>query len=300
MKISGFTLVRHGEEFDYPYLESIRSLLPIVDELVVNIGVGQDETENKIKKFAENEPKLKIFVSDWPLNDPFKQKGGQVLSEQTNLVLDRCTGDWCVYLQADEVLHEEDISLIQESLRDADRRSVDAVVFEYIHFYGSYQVIQKTRGAYRREIRAIRRSSGARSVGDAQSFRSIHGGKLSAILSQARVFHYGWVRSPEKMREKTFYMDQMYHGAPNSENADLKIPHTGDNYRYKRFWGLKKFTGTHPAVMLDRIRSKDWNWDLKNSPWVWSPKDIKKIFLDLIEQATGHRFFEYKNYRLVK
>ena len=43
MRISGFTLIRNGEKFDFPYFESIRSLLPLVDEMVINVGVGDDD-----------------------------------------------------------------------------------------------------------------------------------------------------------------------------------------------------------------------------------------------------------------
>jgi hypothetical protein len=136
-------------------------------------------------------------------------------------------------------------------------------------------------------------------VGDAQSFRRSDGSKLKVARCGARIFHYGWVRTPEAMREKTFFMDQLYHGAPRPEDAAEGIPHTGDNYRYKRFWGLRPYQGTHPAVMAERIRSKGWHWDLANSPLSWTWKDAKKIVLDLFERATGHRLFEYRSYRLV-
>lgn len=303
MKVSGFTLVRNGVQFDYPFMESLRSLLPLVDELVINVGIGTDDTLARIREFAEREGQGKVrwFESEWPLNDPEKKKGGLILSEQTNLSLDRCTGDWCVYLQADEVLHEDDLPKIRAALERAyPRPEIDGLAFDYNHFYGSFDVVQFTRSAYRREVRAIRRASGARSVGDAQSFRKPDGSKLHVLHSGARVFHYGWVRTPEAMKEKTFFMDQLYHGAPKAEDAEAGRPHTGDNYRYKRIWGLHRFRGTHPAVMRARIAEKNWNWDLENSPQVWSRRDAKKIVLDLAERLTGYRFFEYRSYRLKK
>src|SRR5690242_5435074 len=114
MKISGFSLVRNGIRFDYPFLESLRSMLPLVDELVINVGIGDDETLRTIQEFAQKEGKGKVsyFESDWQLHIPEKKKGGLILSEQTNLALNRCKNDWCLYLQADEVLHEEDLPKI--------------------------------------------------------------------------------------------------------------------------------------------------------------------------------------------
>ena len=302
MKISGFTLVRNGSRFDYPFLESLRSLLPWVDELVVNVGRGEDDTAERIERFARDEGQGKVlpFESVWPLDDIEKKRGGLILSEQTNLALDRCTGDWCLYLQADEVLHQDDGANLKAALIQAQSRpEVEGLLFDYLHFYGSFDVIQQSRSAYRREVRAIRRSSGARSVGDAQSFRKLDSNKLQVIHSHARVFHYGWVRTPEAMREKTFFMDQLYHGAPKARNAEQGVPHTGDNYRYKRFWGLRPFQGSHPASMKDRIRTKGWHWDLQHSPLSWNLGDAKKVALDLFERATGRRLFEYRSYRLI-
>ncbi len=300
--ISGFTLVRNGVLFDYPFRESIRSLLPLVDELIVNVGKGDDDTLGEVRKL-QSEPygnKIQIFESHWPLDDPEKKKSGLILSEQTNLALERCRGDWCIYLQADEVLHEDDAHLLNAALVEREGKTdVDALVFDYVHFYGSYDIYQHSRSTYRREVRAIRKASGAKSVGDAQSFRLADGSKPRSVLAGARVFHYGWVRTPEAMKEKTFFMDQLYHGDPTAEANATRTPHTGDNYRYKRIWGLYRFRGKHPAVMKERIRSKNWNWEIERSPLIWSWRDSKRVTLDLIEKFTGRRLFEYRSYRLV-
>jgi glycosyltransferase involved in cell wall biosynthesis len=302
VKISGFTLVRNGVKFDYPFLESLRSLLPLVDELVVNVGCGEDDTLNKVRQFASQEGMGKVvwFESHWPLDDPEKKKGGQILSEQTNLALERCTGDWCIYLQADEVLHEDDVPKIQSSMsKYLDTPEVEGLLFDYVHFYGSFDVVNCSRGAYRHEVRAIRRSAGGRSIGDAQSFRKPNG-KLKVVQTGVRVFHYGWVRTPNAMKEKTFFMDQLYHGTPDPENAASGTPHTGNNYQYKKFIGLKYFQGSHPQVMRERIEKKGWHWDLEHSPLAWTWKDGKKILLNWVERVTGHRLFEYRSYHLLK
>ncbi len=296
-KISGFSLVRNGLQFDYPFLEAWRSILPLVDELVLNVGKSDDASLEATRKFAndEGQGKVRIIETEWPLNDPEKKRSGLILSEQTNIALDACTHDWCIYIQADEVIHEEDYPAIRNAFANAGP-NIEAIVFQYQHFYSSYNVVQNTRSAYRREIRAIRKSSGARSIGDAQSFRKPNGQKLNAVLTKARIFHYGWVRTPEAMKEKTFFMDQLYHGDSKSEAKTA----TGENYRYKRFWGLQEYKGTHPAVMSERIKRMGWTWDLKHSPYVFSVSDLKKVFLDLYERTTGHRPFEFRNYRIME
>jgi glycosyltransferase involved in cell wall biosynthesis len=286
-------------------------MLPLVDELVINVGIGDDNTLELVQKFAVQEGrsegpgecgrKVVILESDWQLENPEKKRGGVILSEQTNLALSSCRHEWCLYLQADEVIHEEDFSKIRNALTLASKNpEIDGLLFDYVHFYGSFDVVQKSRNVYRREVRVIRKSSTARSVGDAQSFRKLQGQKLNVLHSGARIFHYGWVRPPEAMKEKTFFFDQLYHGDPTPGNARHGIPHTGDNYLYKKIWGLRPFRGTHPRVMEQRIQSKGWHWDLQNSPLVFSWKDLKKVTLDLIENLTGHRFFEYRSYKLMK
>jgi hypothetical protein len=302
IKTSGFTIIRNGTEFDYPYIESLRSVLPLVDELIINVGIGTDNTLMRIKNFAEREGegKVKFFMSRWPLDDPEKKKSGLILSEQTNLALDRCQGEWAIYLQADEVLHEVDHEILKSKLEQYRANpEVEGLLFDYVHFYGSFDVVQETRSAYRREVRAIKKSSGARSVGDAQSFRKSDGSKLKVARSGARVFHYGWVRKPEAMKEKTFFMDQLYHGDPSQTNVATRTPHTGSNYVYKRFWGLKQFTGAHPRYMTNRIKTKGWHWDFAQSPLQWHWSDLKKVVLDTFERLTGIRLFEYRSYRLL-
>jgi hypothetical protein len=137
-------------------------------------------------------------------------------------------------------------------------------------------------------------------VGDAQSFRKRNGEKLQVLPSGGHIYHYGWVRSPQAMKEKTFFLDQLYHGEPTQENALSHTPHTGENYRYKKIWGLKPFKGNHPKIMKSRIENQGWNWDLKGSPFVFSWRDIKRVLLDSIELLTGHRLFEYRSYRPIK
>jgi glycosyltransferase involved in cell wall biosynthesis len=295
MKLSGFTILRNGHTFDYPYLESVQSLLPLVDEMVIAVDPGSpgDESLPKLREAFGQNPKVRFVETRWDWESPEKRQGGRVLAEETNRAAKLCTGDWLIYLQADEVLHESAAPILRGLMRKYlfDER-IEALVFPYIHLYGNYSTFQHTRSAYRREVRAFKRISGAVSVGDAQSFRKPDGSKLRGVIVPTPVFHYGWVRKPEAMQEKTLFMDGLYHAAPGA---------TGDNYRYKRFWGLREFRETHPKFMWDRISRQNWKWDWQHLPMTWSwKKDLKKVLSDVIEHFSGWRPFEYRAYRLVK
>jgi hypothetical protein len=259
MKISGFTIARNAVKFGYPLAESLRSLLPLVDELVVAVGDCEDGTWELVDSLAD--PKVKAFRTVW---DPGALRGGEVLSQQSNLALRRCQGDWAVYLQADEVLHEEDMDLCRRSMRRHLEARTEGLSFRYLHFYGSYATIQDNpRKWYRRAVRAVKTGLGIESVGDAFGFRRRMGDSLLSLRkadSGARVFHYGWVRPPEVMLEKQKNLDRLYHDeAWIARRYSQEEGRVGDFYRDRGH--LKFFRGSHPSAMAQRVRSQDWTFE---------------------------------------
>src|SRR3990172_8381172 len=117
MKVSGFTFCRNMIKYDFPIVESIRSILPIVDEFIVNVGKSEDHTLELIQSIGDS--KIKIIESVW---DESLRKDGLILSQQTNIALKQCTGDWAFYLQADEVVHEDDLSGLARLMEVALRK----------------------------------------------------------------------------------------------------------------------------------------------------------------------------------
>src|SRR5688500_17952018 len=110
MKISGFTFLRNAHQLGFPFIESIRSALPLVDEFIVNVGLSEDDTLSMVR--ALNDPKIKIIETVW--NDKM-QKAGFVYAQQKMIAQYACTGDWALYLEADEVIHEKDYVAITEA-----------------------------------------------------------------------------------------------------------------------------------------------------------------------------------------
>jgi hypothetical protein len=284
MKVCGFTFVRNGVKYDYPFLESILSLLPLCDEVVVAVGLSDDCTREKITSLHSS--KIRIFDTVW---DESIRKGGAILSQQTNIALDQITGDWAVYLQADEVLHEQDYLAMKEAMeRYKDSREVEGLLVNYKHFYGGYQYIGNSRRWYRREIRIVRPNTGVRSWGDAQGFR-INGKKLHVKLIPAAIYHYGWVKPPEiqQLKQKTF--NKLWH---SDEWVNQRVG-TASQYNYQQGGLLTRYVGTHPAVMRDRIRNQSWSFKYDPAN-IRQPLKVK--ILDALESLCGWRIGEYKNY----
>lgn len=285
--ISGFTVIRNARLMGYPVLESIQSLLPLVDEFVIGLGQSDDDTRQMIESLKS--PKIRIFDSIW---DTSKTKGGLVLSEKTNEALAQCKHDWCFYIQADEVVHEADLPIVRASIEKANSRpEIQGLLFHYIHFYGSYATIALSRRWYRNEVRVVRRSSGIQSHNDAQGFR-VNGAKPVVLRTAARIFHYGWVKTPALMGQKSKLLNRWWHGN--------KRDHEFENFEYARQYGLRHYNGPHPAVMKELVQSQDWKFDPKRALSDWTLKDVNLWASDVLEKFTGYRIGEYRPYKLVK
>jgi len=49
MKVSGFTIIRNARLMGYPIIQSVSSILDIVDEFVIEVGQSDDDTVELIK-----------------------------------------------------------------------------------------------------------------------------------------------------------------------------------------------------------------------------------------------------------
>lgn len=288
MFISGTTFVRNAVKYDYPVKESILSLLPLVDELIICLGNSDDETESLINSIGD--PKIKIIHSVW---DDTLREGGKVLAVETNKALDAVNpkADWCIYLQADEVIHEGDYAEIRNALvKYKDQLQVEGLLLKYVHFYGSYHYYGDSRQWYRHEIRIIRNNKNIRSYRDAQGFR-INDQKLKVKSINARIFHYGWVKSPMQQLAKQQSFHKLWHSDKKVQEIVKEEP-----FNYTNIDSLREFNQTHPAAMNKRISEMDWEFTYDTNQ---RNLKLKDRILYIIEQLTGYRFFEYKNYKKI-
>ncbi|HEY7528308.1 MAG TPA: hypothetical protein VH660_04090 [Candidatus Deferrimicrobiaceae bacterium] len=275
MKVSGFTFVRNAVQYDFPVTEAIRSILPIVDEFVVNVGKSEDDTLGLIRSIGD--PKVRIIENVW---DDTKRKDGEIFREQTNLALDACNGDWAFYLQADEVVHEEELPRIRASMEEnLGRPGILGLRFRYLHFYGDYRTLNPW--FYRKEIRVIRNNGKVRSIGDAVGFyctddpvvKNLKDGPPDRfVVTGCRIFHYGWVKNPGTMLEKKIFQTSRHLGMTEEElrrligkgrgafeaqglkNWDTVMGVLTKEWSFDGYDFMKEFRGTHPKVMEERIR----------------------------------------------
>ncbi len=286
MFVSGFTFIRNALKLDYPIKEAILSILPLCDEVIVAVGNSDDETRSYIQNLGSN--KIKIIDTVW--NDSLR-KGGVVLAQETDKALAAINpkADWCIYVQGDECFHEKDYSSIKTAMETwKEDKAVEGLLFKYNHFYGSFDYIADSRTWYRNEIRIIKNNLGIKSWKDAQGFR-INERKLRVKPVAATICHYGWVRPPKYMMAKNVEANKYWH----SDEYIQKNYDSEKDFDYSEIDSIKRFQGSHPKVMNERIKRVNWTFDRDPKVKIFT---IKKRILYLIEKKIGWRVGENKNY----
>lgn len=289
MKVSGFTIVRNAIKYDYPVVEAITSILPLCDEMVVAVGNSEDGTLDLIRSI--NSEKIRIVETVW--NDSLRE-GGAVLADETNKAFAAVSNDsdWAFYIQGDEVVHEEFLPAIKHAMQlYKDDKRVEGLLFNYTHFYGSYDFVGDSRQWYRKEIRIIRNDKTISSYKDAQGFRKA-GNKLNVKPVDASIYHYGWVKPPEAQQAKQLTFHKYWH---DDSWVQQNIPQVGE-FDYSAIDSLAVFKGIHPLLMQPRIKRMNWKFSFDPTRKRMS---AKVRFLSFIEKKFGWRIGEYKNYRLL-
>lgn len=291
MKVTGFTFVKNAIIYDYPIVEAIQSILPICDDFVVAVGKSDDETLALIQSIQPD--KIKIIETEW---DESLREGGRVLAVETDKAFHAIPEDtdWAFYIQGDEVVHEDFLPEIKAAMeKHAKDESVDGLLFNYKHFYGSYDYVGASSSWYANEIRVIRNNKKIYSYKDAQGFRKDNNEKLNVVPLKAYMYHYGWVKEPAAMQRKQENFNKYWHDDTWIEDNIVKA----DAFDYgKDLRELVKFEGTHPQVMNERIAKRNWKFD----------HDIsrnKRKLKDRVKWILKHIFgfdTSYRNYKIVK
>jgi hypothetical protein len=291
MKVSGFTFLRNGQKLGYPFVPSIRSILPLVDEFVIALGPCDDATEKMVREIGD--PKIKIIPTTW--NEKMRgdySVGGFVYGQQKSIALFNCTGDWAFYLEADEVLHEADLPKIRTAMeKHLNDPRVEALAFDYLHFYGNKNTIAWSPGWYRSEVRIIRNSIPAWSS-EALFFNVVDGHKQSryprAAHTGATVYHYGWVRSEAQMDLKSATVQKYW---------DDSKPKPMD-YSQIDAAMLKEFSDAHPKIVQDWLPAAEGIFKADPNHQLTS-RERKHRRMMWLEKTFGFRF-DKKHYQLVK
>jgi len=288
LKVTGFSFIRNGIKLDYPIVEAIQSILPICDDFIVAVGNSDDETLALIQSIEPQ--KIRVIQTVW---DDTLRENGAVLAVETNKAFQEIEkdSDWAFYIQGDEVIHEKYLPIIKAAmLAYKDNFKVDALLFNYQHFYGSYDYLGASNSWYKDEIRVIRNNKSFYSFKDAQGFRKGNNEKLHVISIPAFVNHYGWVKDPRAMQQKQESFHKLWHDDDWLDKNVIKA----ESFEYEKHVSqLVKFTDSHPKVMEERLKRVNWKFDYDISMSKRSTKDRLKDLLLKIGINPN-----YQNYKL--
>jgi glycosyltransferase involved in cell wall biosynthesis len=290
MKVSGFTFLRNGQRLGYPFVASIRSILPIVDEFIIALGPSDDQTESLLREIGD--PKIRVIPTQWNerIRSDYSVKG-YVYGQQKSVALFNCTGDWAFYLEGDEVVHEEDLPKIQAAMqRYLEDERVEALAFDYLHFYGNANTCAWSPAWYRTEARILRNTIpawGPEGLYFVVLETQKKGRYPRAAHTGATIYHYGWVRTEEQMNLKKAAVHKFWQShAPAPFDYAQIDPSV-----------LRPFTGTHPKVVRDWLPSAQGLFQADPNHKLTRREKKHRLMLKL-ERWLGLRFNK-KHYRLV-
>jgi glycosyltransferase involved in cell wall biosynthesis len=289
MKVSGFSFIRNGSILGYPYIESICSLLQVCDEVIIAVGVSDDDTLARIQAIKND--KLRIVETTW--NESMVDRG-YTYAQQKMIAQFNCTGDWAFYLEGDEVIHEKDVPIIRGQMaKYLDNPAVEALVFDYHHFYGTPEYIAISPRWYKRAPRIIRNT--IRSWAPDGLFwmvmdKNKHGRYPKAALANCYLYHYGHVRKISAMNEKNKRVER-YWG---------KTPTEFFGYGNVDSQSLVNFTGSHPRIIANWLTSHAENKLVFNSNYQLSNREKKHRIMMLISKLLGGFDFTKKHYKLIR
>lgn len=285
--ISGFTFIRNGLNLGFPFEASIRSLLPLVDEFVIAVGQGSDQTLERVRAIAD--PKIRVIETRW--NERMADRGF-VYAQQKMIAQYSCTGDWAFYLEGDEVVHEAELDAIRASVeRHHANPAVEALVFDYHHFYGSPEWTAISPAWYRRECRLIRNT--IRSYAPDGQYWLVtrehkRGRNPQAALANAHIYHYGWVRRNEAMQQK---LDQVSKYWSQEHSEVIKYSHFDRR-------ALAPFKGTHPQTVQAWLALEAEQTLVIDPHYRPTARENKHHLMQRIESLTGLDFSR-KHFKLV-
>lgn len=269
MSLSVATFVSKAIELQYPIIPVLESVAPIADQIVINVDTSEHGRDGTWDLVFETLSRLlavkqvqglplkerlqwgRIVESPWNWDAHDK---GMEFKRQTDIAINGCTKDWVLVIEADEVVHEDDLGLIK-SLTELPEPYAGA---QFIRLY-FWQYLDQLRMDWSETplTRLIRRGRGQSRVESNNC--DVDGPVWPVDEGFPRLFHYTRIGNPEMIAKRIWSNDILHH-----EPGELEAPGVYD-------FGLRRvdshartvekesvdssvlvpYLGTHPKVMLD-------------------------------------------------
>lgn len=245
-RLGGSLFIRNGLQYDYCFKEAIECMKEFCDEVVV-VDAGSDDSTVDILKTLED-TKTKIIYLDkeeWET-----QHGMEKLNYFTNKAIEQLTTEWNFNLQGDEVLSERSYTAVREAINS---NIGEAYMCTRINLWGSphkqldvpinrmpcsFQIIRLAKSIYR-------------SWGDAES---IDAQCKMDFVNKINIWHYGFVRKKEVMKDKIINMQKnVFEIAVDTKLDNMAI---FDSTAWFTEKDLRLIDSPHPKIMKEWIKTR--------------------------------------------
>lgn len=154
IKISAIQPINNAISSGYPFVEAILSVLPIVDEVLINDGGSLDETPFYLKKLKKTFPeKIKIFNKPFYFSDFW-----ETIDDCVEFLISQAKGKWIFEVQGDDVWHEKDIFKLRKIIEKASKQGYNSI--RTVYYWRNFQSINQYKY---RNIRIVRKFEGLKS-----------------------------------------------------------------------------------------------------------------------------------------
>lgn len=214
MTISGVMPLRNAVKLGYPFELAIRSLRPLCDEVVILVDpTSEDNTLARVRALAPD----RIIESAWDMTNHQGHTNCEI-SVQTAKVCAATSCDWVLSLQADEVLHEDEVCILKREAQEADTAGVSGLELLRLYFYGGLDTLRDDWTIWL--LRMFRRNHWKPDVDGAMRFDPCNPSE-ERKRSVARIYHYSRIGDPRLVAERVRNLDLFFHEEGGVRSGDL-------------------------------------------------------------------------------
>jgi hypothetical protein len=221
MKISGIMPLRNAVKLAYPFEAAIRSLRLLCDEVVVLVDPGFDDDAVVIRRLKDEGIVDKIVWSTWNMDNHEGHTNCEI-TVQTRIALEYATGDWVFSLQADELLHENEIGAWRYWRDTCEADGDTALEVPRLYFYGNLTTLRQSWTIPM--VRFFKRGCWQPDVDGAMRFDPIGEQRRRSVVNPW-IYHYSRIGDPTIIAERVRNLDRMFH-PPERVAAGVLAPYT--------------------------------------------------------------------------
>ena len=253
--ITGILSISNGSGLKYPYPVVVSNLQRFCDDVIVGVDPNfpLDRSTLELLNFSN----VKLVDAVWNLEN--RQGGTEIALQMDNLVdLAKEQGsDWVVVMQADELIHDEDFSMLRAFMERYAGSDTHGFSMERIYFWKDLKTIRTDWNA--RMVRIFQ--PGAYSfLAEGTSKDGMYSGPVKKgveVYLPYKIYHYSRVGSPASISHRVRNLDAFFHPdealIPKEELPEYDfIPRAYDNFSVSGFpeevgGEFMKYLGKHPV-----------------------------------------------------